>query len=293
VRGTLNNQKKGTLYIVATPIGNLEDITYRAVRILREVDLIAAEDTRHSRKLLSHFGISNPLTSYFDHNKHLKGTVLLGKLMQGLSVALISDAGTPCISDPGYLLVRNAVELGIPVVPIPGPSAALAALSASGLQTDSFVFEGFLPNRQGKRRNKLLAIKEEERVIIFYESPNRLQATLLDILQILGDREAVIAREITKIYEEFTRGVVSQLITEYEKRQVKGEIVILVAPGENRTTTKEVSIPDLLDKFMGGDKLSLKDAVKRIAVETGIARTTVYIEALRLSGLNRAGSDDE
>ena len=191
------------------------------------------------------------------------------------------------------LLVRNAVELGIPVVPIPGPSAALAALSASGLQTDSFVFEGFLPNRQGKRRNKLLAIKEEERVIIFYESPNRLQATLLDILQILGDREAVIAREITKIYEEFTRGVVSQLITEYEKRQVKGEIVILVAPGENRTTTKEVSIPDLLDKFMGGDKLSLKDAVKRIAVETGIARTTVYIEALRLSGLNRAGSDDE
>jgi 16S rRNA (cytidine1402-2'-O)-methyltransferase len=289
----LNDLKKGTLYIVATPIGNLEDITFRAVRILREVDLIAAEDTRHSRKLLSHFGISNPLTSYFDHNKNLKGAFVLGKLMQGLSVALISDAGTPCISDPGYQLIRDAVAANIPIVPIPGPSAAIAALSASGLQTDSFVFEGFLPNRQGKRRNKLLDLKEEQRVVIFHESPNRLQATLVDMLEILGDREAVIAREITKIYEEFTRGLLSELIIEYKDRQVKGEIIILVAPGQNLEVGKDVSLPYLLDKFMGTDKLSLKDAVKRIAIETGIARSTVYSEALRLMGLNSGDSVDE
>ncbi len=289
----MSDLKKGTLYIVATPIGNLEDITFRAVRILREVDLIAAEDTRHSRKLLSHFGISNPLTSYFDHNKNLKGAFVLGKLMQGLSVALISDAGTPCISDPGYQLIRDAVAANIPIVPIPGPSAAIAALSASGLQTDSFVFEGFLPNRQGKRRNKLLDLKEEQRVVIFHESPNRLQATLVDMLEILGDREAVIAREITKIYEEFTRGLLSELIIKYKDRQVKGEIIILVAPGQNLEAGKDVSLPDLLDKFMGTDKLSLKDAVKRIAIETGIARSTVYSEALRLMGLNMADSGDE
>src|SRR6266581_6982155 len=151
----------GTLYIVATPIGNLEDITFRAVRTLKEVDLIAAEDTRHSRKLLSHFGISRPLTSYFDHNKEFKGNYLLGKLTEGLSVALISDAGTPCISDPGYQLVRDAVASGITVVPVPGPSAVITALSAAGLPTDAFAFEGFLPSRQGKRREKLAALKNE------------------------------------------------------------------------------------------------------------------------------------
>jgi 16S rRNA (cytidine1402-2'-O)-methyltransferase len=289
----LNDINKGTLYIVATPIGNLEDITYRAVRILREVDLIAAEDTRHSRKLLSHFGISKPLTSYFDHNKNLKGALILGKLMQGLSVALISDAGTPCISDPGYQLIRDAVAADISIVPVPGPSAAIAALSASGLQTDSFAFEGFLPSRQGKRRNKLLGMKEEQRVVIFHESPNRLLAALVDMLEILGDREAVIAREITKIYEEFSRGLLSELIIGYKDRQVKGEIIILVAPGQNQDAGKDVSLPELLDKFMGTEKLSLKDAVKRIAKETGIARSTVYSEALLFTGLNRSDSSDE
>lgn len=274
--------KKGTLYIVATPIGNLEDITFRAVRILQEVDLIAAEDTRHSRKLLSHFGISQQLTSYFDHNKNFKGAFILEKLRQGLSVALISDAGTPCISDPGYQLIREAVAAAIPVVPIPGPSAAIAALSASGLQTDSFVFEGFLPNRQGKRRNKLFALREERRVIILHESPKRLQAALGDMLEVLGDREIVIAREITKIYEEFIRGFLSEIILKFKDRQVKGEIILLVAPSQNMETGRNFSLSDLLEKFMFKEKLSLKDAVKRIVLDTGLARSTVYREALQL-----------
>jgi 16S rRNA (cytidine1402-2'-O)-methyltransferase len=274
--------KKGTLYIVATPIGNLEDITFRAVRILQEVDLIAAEDTRHSRKLLTHFGISQQLTSYFDHNKNFKGAFILEKLRQGLSVALISDAGTPCISDPGYQLIREAVAADIPVIPIPGPSAAIAALSASGLQTDSFVFEGFLPNRQGKRRNKLLALREEQRVIILHESPKRLQAALNDMLEVLGDREIVIAREITKIYEEFIRGFLSEIVLRFKDRQVKGEVILLVAPSKKMEADRNFSLTDLLEKFILKEKLSLKDAVKRIALDTGLSRSIVYREALQL-----------
>jgi 16S rRNA (cytidine1402-2'-O)-methyltransferase len=283
--------KKGTLYIVATPIGNLEDITFRAVRILQEVDLIAAEDTRHSRKLLSHFGISKQLTSYFDHNKNYKGVFILEKLRQGLSVALISDAGTPCISDPGYQLIREAVAAGIAVIPIPGPSAAIAALSVSGLQTDSFVFEGFLPNRQGKRRNKLLALKEEKRVIILHESPKRLQAALVDMLEVLGDREIMIAREMTKIYEEFTRGLLSEIVLKFKDRQVKGEVILLVAPSQVMETKKDISLSDLLEKFVIKKKLTLKDAVRRIALETGLARSAVYREALRFLELSKRNSD--
>jgi 16S rRNA (cytidine1402-2'-O)-methyltransferase len=289
----LKETNKGTLYIVATPIGNLEDITFRAVRILREVDLIAAEDTRHSRKLLTHYGISVPLTSYFDHNKNIKGVVILDKLLQGLSVALISDAGTPCISDPGYHLIRAAVAANIPVVPIPGPSAAIAALSASGLQTDSFTFEGFLPNRPGKRRNKLLELQDEQRVLIFHESPNRLQATLADMLEILGDREAVVAREVTKIYEEFTRGFLSEIIIKYKDRQVKGEIILLVSPVKPGSEYKEFSLSAMLEQLQGEEKLSFKDAVKRIAAETGMPRSTVYREALDLVELKKRTTVDD
>ncbi len=272
--------EKGTLYIVATPIGNLEDITFRAVRILKEVDLIAAEDTRHSRKLLTHLGISKPLTSYFDHNKDFKGPYLLDKLQEGLSVALISDAGTPCISDPGYQLVREAVEAGIDVVPIPGPSAFVTALSASGLQTDSFAFEGFLPNRQGKRRAKLESLKEEIRVIIFYESPKRLLASLKDMLDILGDREVVIAREITKVYEEFTRGFLKEIISELGKRSVKGEVLVLVSPAISTHAPGDAHFHDLLRKYLLNDKLSVKDSVKKVSQETGLKRSKLYEEAL-------------
>ncbi len=272
----------GTLYIVATPIGNLEDMTFRAVRVLREADLIAAEDTRHSRKLLSHFGISRPLTSYFDHNKEFKGGYILDRLHEGLSVALISDAGTPCISDPGYQLVRDAVSAGLRVVPIPGPSAAITALSASGLTTASFIFEGFLPNRQGKRREKLAALKDEQRLLVFYESPNRLLAALADMEDILGDREAVVARELTKIYEEFARGTLSQIGEKFSGEKVRGEVVVLVAPAAAPEKMDISALPDLLRNYISSGNLSLKDAVKRVARETGVPRSEVYDEALRL-----------
>jgi 16S rRNA (cytidine1402-2'-O)-methyltransferase len=274
----------GTLYIVATPIGNLEDITFRAVRILKDVDLIAAEDTRHSRKLLTHFGISKPLTSYFDHNKNNKGSYILDKLREGLSVALISDAGTPCISDPGYQLVRDAVAAGITVVPIPGPSAVLAALSAAGLPTDRFVFEGFLPNRQGKRRERLLSLAGEERVMVFYESPNRLQAALADLLDVMGNREVVMARELTKIYEEFLRGPVADVLERLKEHQVKGEVVLLVAPSHVPDETEVAPIDELLREYISAGGFSLKDAVQRVVLETGRPRGEVYAEALKLKG---------
>jgi len=281
----------GTLYIVATPIGNLEDITFRAVRILKEVDLIAAEDTRHSRKLLTHFGISRPLTSYFDHNQQVKGGLILEKLREGLSVALISDAGTPCISDPGYQLVRDAAAEGITVVPLPGPSATVSALSASGLPTDSFAFEGFLPSKRGKRLEKLQAVAGERRVLIFYESPNRLIATLEDMLEVLGNRRAVVARELTKIHEEFARGSICDILASYRERIVKGEVVILVdQPQEEASPVAAESIDDLLRELLA-QGLSLKDAVKQAAAESGMARSEVYQLALRLKGQN--GSEEE
>jgi 16S rRNA (cytidine1402-2'-O)-methyltransferase len=276
--------KNGTLYIVATPIGNLEDITFRAIRILKEADLIAAEDTRHSRKLLSHYGISRPLTSYFDHNKTFKGNFILEKLREGLSVALIADAGTPCISDPGYQLVRDVGSAGIPVVPVPGPSAVIAALAASGLPTNRFAYEGFLPNRQGKRREKLLTLKGEERVLVFYESPRRLAAVLTDLLQVMGNREVVIARELTKIYEEFIRGNLVDVMARLNERQIKGEVVLLVAPAPTGDSPGAFPVADLLLKYMGSEKISLKDAVKRVAFESGRTRREVYAEALRLKG---------
>jgi 16S rRNA (cytidine1402-2'-O)-methyltransferase len=273
----------GTLYIVATPIGNLEDITLRALRILREVDLIAAEDTRHSRKLLTHFGISQQLTSYFDHNKNIKGALILDKLRDGMSVALISDAGTPCISDPGYQLVRDAVNSGITVIPIPGPCAAVAALSASGLPTDSFTFEGFLPNRSGKRREKLLKLKDESRVLILYEAPTRIVASLGDILETMGDREVVVAREVTKVYEEFLRGRISHVLERLSERKIKGEIVLMLAPAERvADTVDDFDIEEMLERYIADNGISVKDAVKRVALETGIARSRVYGAALRL-----------
>jgi 16S rRNA (cytidine1402-2'-O)-methyltransferase len=272
----------GTLYILATPIGNLEDMTFRAVRILREVDLIAAEDTRHTRKLLTHFGISKPLTSYFDHNKSIKGTVILEKLKNGISIALVSDAGTPCISDPGYQLVRDAVSAGVSVVPVPGACAAVAALSVSGLPTDSFVFEGFLPNREGKRREKLALLKDEKRLLVLYEAPTRLMATLADIAEIFGDRDVVVAREITKIYEEFLRGRASTVLAALQGRQLKGEIVLLVAPSAEALPVCEETVTDLLQHYLFSEGISVRDAVRMVARETGVPKGKVYDQALQL-----------
>jgi 16S rRNA (cytidine1402-2'-O)-methyltransferase len=272
--------KTGTLYIVATPIGNLEDITFRAVRTLREADLIAAEDTRHSRKLLSHFGIATPLTAYHDHNENLKTDYLLERLLAGQSIALITDAGTPCIADPGYRIVQAAARAGVTVVPIPGPSALVAALSAAGLPTDRFAFEGFLPNRQAKRLEKLRELATEPRVLVFYEAPHRLAACLADLASVLGDREAVVCRELTKIHEEFRRGTLPELAAHYGDDRPRGECAILVAPAAEQPAPHRPDLATLLRECLVERRLSLKDAVREIVVATGLPRGEVYQAAL-------------
>ena len=220
---------KGTLYIVSTPIGNLEDITLRALRTLKEVDLIAAEDTRHTGLLLKHFGIQTPLTSYFQGNELKKKEFILSKLSRGDRVALVSDAGTPGISDPGFRLIRTAIDNQISVIPIPGPSAVIAALSVSGLPTDAFLFRGFLPHKSKKKRDLLNELKEARETLVFYESPHRILETLKDILEILGDRQMVLTRELTKIYEEILRGKVREIQTQIAERQLKGEITLIIS----------------------------------------------------------------
>ena len=270
-----------TLCIIATPIGNLEDMTYRAVRILGEVDLIAAEDTRHSIKLLNHFGISKPLTSYFDHNQQIKGERILNALRQGKSVALISDAGTPCVSDPGYQLVRDAVAENIPVIPVPGACAAVTALAASGLPTDSFTFAGFPPSRQGKRRTFLSGMNALPGTLVLYEAPHRLLETLNDIREVLGERQVIVARELTKIYEEFIRGTASEVIAAVSQDIVRGEVVVLIAPGEAAPQETE-PLENVLSRLMAAGTLSIKDIAKQAAVISGVSRSEAYAEALRL-----------
>jgi 16S rRNA (cytidine1402-2'-O)-methyltransferase len=224
-----SNPTKGTLYIVSTPIGNREDITIRAVRTLKEVNLIAAEDTRRTGLLLRHFGIQTPLTSYFEGNELRKKEFILSKLLQGERVALVSDAGTPGISDPGFRLIQTAVEHQIPIVPIPGASAVIAALSVSGLPTDAFVFRGFLPHKTKKRRDLLEELADARETLVFYESPHRISETLKDIYEVLGDRKIVLTRELTKIYEEVLRGKVSEIQLQIGERKLKGEITLVIS----------------------------------------------------------------
>ena len=219
----------GTLSIVATPIGNLEDITLRALRILKEVDLIACEDTRRTLKLLNHFGIKKRLISYFEHNELGRLPEILSLLKAGQNVALVSDAGTPTISDPGFPLVREAVACGIRVEPIPGPCAAITALATSGLPTDRFLFIGFLPQKRGKRRSLLESLRDEEGTIILYESPHRILKALTDIASVLGNRPLVIVRELTKVHEEFVRGSADEISRSLQGAEIKGEFVVLVA----------------------------------------------------------------
>lgn len=270
----------GTLYIIATPIGNLEDITYRAVRILGEVDLIAAEDTRHSLKLLNHFNISKPMTSYFDHNQQFKGERILNSLRQGRSVALISDAGTPCVSDPGFQLVRAAAQEGIAVIPVPGACAAVAAISGSGLPSDIFTFAGFPPARQGKRRAFLADLTGLPGTLVLYEAPHRLEETLRDIGEVLGERSIVVARELTKIHEEFIRGAITDVMAAITPDKARGEVVILIAPGEQVRQAAE-PLDKLLRKLLVDDKLSVKDAARKAAELTGVSRNEAYSEAIR------------
>jgi len=231
------NPEKGTLYIVSTPIGNMEDITLRALRILKEVDLIAAEDTRRAGLLLKHFSIHTSLTSYFEGNELKKREFILAKLQEGKNVALISDAGTPGISDPGFRLIQLAIENQLVIVPIPGSSAAITALSVSGLPTDAFLFKGFLPHKTKKRKDLLRELENVRETLIFYESPHRILETLGDILEIFGDREIVLTRELTKVYEEIIRGKVSEILNQVGDRTLKGEITLVIS-GKTKKFTR-------------------------------------------------------
>ncbi|MFA6431126.1 MAG: 16S rRNA (cytidine(1402)-2'-O)-methyltransferase [Candidatus Margulisiibacteriota bacterium] len=221
----------GILYVVATPIGNLEDITHRALRILAEVDLIAAEDTRHSKILLSHYSISTPLTSYHKFNEKIKSSHLVDLLKEGKNIALISDSGMPGISDPGYRIIRDAIDAGLRVEPIPGPSAIVAALAVSGLRTDRFIFEGFLPRKPGKKAKKLEELKDFDGSVIIYESPFRVIKTLQDALGVFGDCETAVCRELTKKFEEVVRGKLSEVLEHFKTKAPKGEFVIVFQPG--------------------------------------------------------------
>lgn len=269
----------GVLYIIATPIGNLEDITVRALRVLKEVDLIACEDTRHTRKLLAHYQIAKPTVSYHAHNERERSAELLDKITTGLSVALVSDAGTPLISDPGLYIVREAIGRQILVIPIPGPSAVITALSASGLPTGEFAFIGFLPSRGTARRARLKELADVKSTLIFYEAPHRIKATIEDARQALGDRVCVIARELTKLHEEFVRGRLSEIVV--PEGSARGEIVLLVGPppeGLPKRTEDEAtrSIVQEVEQLMDVEGLDQKGALKRVARERGIGKSDAY-----------------
>ena len=272
----------GTLYIVATPIGNLEDITLRAIRVLKEVDLIAAEDTRHTKHLLDRYKIETHLTSYHDHNKEEKAPVLIARTLEGKSVALVSDAGTPGISDPGYFLINLAINQKVPVVPIPGATAAIAALSISGLPTDTFVFEGFLPVKRGARFKRLQALEKEERTIIFYEAPHKIIKTIEDMREVFGDRRSVVTRELTKIHEETVRGTLSDVLKRLSTGTIKGEFTIIVHGASTEPQKQNIDTAEYLKNLMIHRGLSKKEAISVAAEELGIPKKNVYKESLKL-----------
>ncbi|MGG6297415.1 16S rRNA (cytidine(1402)-2'-O)-methyltransferase [Leptolyngbya sp. AN02str] len=272
------------LYIVATPIGNLEDMTFRAIRILQEADAIAAEDTRHTGKLLHHFQISTPQISYHDHNRTSRLPELLTLLEQGKSVALVSDAGMPGISDPGYELVCACAEVGIEVIPIPGASAVITALSASGLPTDRFVFEGFLPTKGQERRDRLEAIAQESRTVVMYEAPHRVRQTLADLQETVGgDRAIVLARELTKLHEEFWRGTVNDAIAHHTQREPQGEFTLVLAGAAIAAPTLSESalIAELEHLIKNG--MSRSQASRQLAHQTSLPRRHLYQLALGIA----------
>lgn len=270
----------GTLYLVATPIGNMEDITYRAVRVLCEVDVVAAEDTRHTLKLLNHLNIKKPLVSYHDNNRLQRGKELVERLKNGENVALVSDAGMPAISDPGEELVKMCVEEGIRVTVIPGCTASLSGLVVSGLPTRRFVFEGFLPHRRADRIRRLEELSGEERTLIFYESPHRIRDMLADMLEVFGDRQCALARELTKVHEEVLRGSLSELVERLREKQPRGEFVVVVSGGE--TGAKKEPVPlcqtDIKELVMSYEKqgFSRMEAMKKAARDLGISKRDVY-----------------
>ena len=266
----------GSLFIISTPIGNLEDITLRAVRLLGEADVIACEDTRQTRKLLDHFGISKPMLSYHEHNEASRSAELIEKLIAGENVALVSDAGTPLISDPGYRLVAATIANGISVVPIPGPSAVMAALAAAGLPTDSFRFCGFLPPKTSQRRKLLEELKNESATLVFYEAPHRVLDALDDIAAAMGKRPVVIARELTKIHEEFLRGSAAEVRAQLAQRPVvRGEIVLLIGKAERAAPIDDTPVEEAVGA-LEQQGVSRMDAIKQVAKARGMSKRNCY-----------------
>ncbi len=276
-----NRLMAGTLYVVSTPIGNLEDLTYRAVRVLSEVDIVACEDTRHTQKLLNHYGIKTKTVSYHEHNERDRAGELLTSLQSDLDVAIVSDAGTPGISDPGFRVVRMALEAGMRVVPVPGPTALVSALVASGLPSDEFFFAGFLPARSGARRTRLADLAAIPSTLIFYEAPHRIVASLEDARKILGEREAVVARELTKLHEEVLRGRLSELVEKFSKaaQEPRGEIVVVidrnVIASSDKETKSEFSVAAVVASFEA-EGIDARSALKKSARQLGISRDEAY-----------------
>jgi 16S rRNA (cytidine1402-2'-O)-methyltransferase len=273
----------GRLFVVGTPIGNLEDITLRALAVLAQVDLIAAEDTRNTQRLLSHHNLSASLISYHEHNEDKRTPELIARLTKGEAVALVSDAGTPTVSDPGYKLITTALAEGIAVVPVPGVSAVTAALSVSGLPTDAFVFIGFPAKKKARRSAQLAALSREQRTIVFYESPKRIKGLLGELLAAMGDRQVVVSREMTKTYEEFLRGTISEVLSILGAReQVKGECTLLVAGADGETEIDMDSVRSDLRKLLAGGGAGLGRISRQIADKYGISRQQVYAEGLKI-----------
>ncbi len=278
----MNSTKQpGTLYVVATPIGNLEDITLRAIRILKEVDFVISEDTRHSKKLLSHLGISKQLYSYYKGKEQQRSKKIVARLLAGENAALISDAGTPAISDPGGILIAHARENYIPVSPIPGPSSLTAALSVSGLPETAFIFLGFLPSRQSSRRSLLTSLSHEKRHLVFFESARRLSASLKDCLSCLGDRPVFWARELTKIHEELTSATISTLINKIDTNPPKGESVLIINGNDTKEKFEEKDLDEMLHWYREQGE-SVKDTVAQISRDLGLQKSMVYNEALKI-----------
>jgi 16S rRNA (cytidine1402-2'-O)-methyltransferase len=286
--GSTENSRSGCLYLVATPIGNLEDITLRALRILKEADQIACEDTRHTLKLLSHYEIHKPLVSYHEHNELTRAPELVLAMEEGATIALVSDAGMPLVSDPGHRLVTLAIRHRIPIVPIPGPAALLTALSASGLPNDEFLFLGFLPARSGERQRALERLRIEDRTLIFYEAPHRIGDTIADAVAILGDRPACLAREVTKVHEEFRRGKLTEIFQTLVDEPAKGEITLVVGPPEKSApgayADTAQSLAARVDELMHQAKLDRKEALKLAAKERGIPKRDAYKQLLDEGG---------
>jgi 16S rRNA (cytidine1402-2'-O)-methyltransferase len=278
--GVSSRVAAGTLYLVATPIGNLEDITLRALRVLREADQIACEDTRHTQKLLGHYEIHKPLVSYHEHNELTRAPELVLALEQGARIALVTDAGVPLVSDPGHRLVALCLRHHIPVVPVPGPSALLAALSASGLPAREFLFCGFLPARTSERRRALERLSVEDRTMIFYEAPHRVAESLADARDVLGDRHACLARELTKIHEEFQRGRLSELSASIQSKPVRGEITLVIGPPDAADSVDSAvssqNLADRVNELMRQAKLDRKEALKLAAKERGLSKRAAY-----------------